>query len=64
MQVDNNFCSNEPTAMSIQLEIEQKKWQPKPQPKQPIKRARTSFNQDICSTNLEVYQHNLLNPNT
>jgi len=64
MQVDNNLCSNEPTAMSIQLEIEQKKWQPKQEPiKQ--KRARTapSYNQDVCSSNLEVYHYNLLNPN-
>jgi hypothetical protein len=64
MQVDNNLYSNEPTAMSIQLEIEQKKWQPKPQPNQPIKCARTFYNQDVCSTVYEVYQHNLLNPNT
>jgi hypothetical protein len=62
MQVDNNLCSNEPTAMSIQLEIEQKKWQPKPQPKQPIKRARTSYNQNVCSSNLETYIFNQLNP--
>ena len=64
MQVDNNFYSNEPTAMSIQLEIEQRNWQPKPQPKQTFKRAKTSFNQNVCSSVFEVYLHNLLNPNT
>ena len=62
MQVDNNLCSNEPTAMSIQLEIEQKKWQPKPEHKQPTKRARTSYNQNVCSSNLETYIFNQLNP--
>lgn len=62
MQVDNKFYSNEPTAMSIQLEIEQRHWQPKHEPKPTFKRARTSFNQDICSSVLEVYNHNLLNP--
>ena len=63
MQVDNNLCSNEPTAMSIQLEIEQRHWQPKPEPKPTFKRAKTTFNQNVCSTVYEVYQHNLLNPN-
>jgi len=64
MQVDKNLYSNEPTAMSIQLEIEQRNWQPKAEPVPIIKRAKTSFNQNVCSTVYEVYQHNLLNPNT
>lgn len=49
--------------MSIQLEIEQRNWQPKAEPGPTIKRAKTSFNQNVCSTVYEVYQHNLLNPN-
>ena len=64
MLVDNNLYSNEPTAMSIQLEIEQRNWQPKPEPKPTIKRAKTTFNQNVCSSVFEVYLHNLLNPNT
>ena len=61
MQVDKKLYSNEPTAMSIQLEIEQRNWQPKAEPGQVIKRAKTTFNQNVCSTVYEVYIHNLLN---
>jgi len=64
MQVDKDLYSNEPTAMSIQLEIEQRNWQPKAEPGSTIKRAKTSFNQNVCSTVYEVYIHNFLNPNT
>lgn len=66
MLKDNNLCSNEPTLKSIQLENEQRNCKPQPERKKKFKRARTapSYNQNVCSSNLEVYHYNLLNPNT
>ena len=53
----------EPTAMSIQLEIEQRNWKPQPEKPPKFKRGKTalSYNQDVCSTVEEVYIFNQLN---
>lgn len=65
LDYDKTLYSCEPTEKSIWLANEQKNWQPpkeKPTEKKKGKSA-PAYDANVCSTNLEVYQYNLLNPN-